>query len=216
MEVPYINTDYLTRGRLDVTIVRVESPLLFWVQLKNSRTDLLEMEEELQLRMQRRASSLSIFPEHIKEDMDVVVKDNNIWRRGFVKSIDENAGIVHVTLGDWGRIVRRRMADVYRLEDHFKELSWQALICGLAHTTSPNNGTTWPRKTRELCRLLLEGQEGWINIVHPLRTGAALVKLHMKNNNKFFSHAYNFRDALVRLGHADITPKLTTDIEPAV
>lgn len=216
MQIDHIDTSLLTRGRLEVIILKAESPLLFWVRTKNGETHLLEMEEELQLRMLRKANSLHLYPEHMEEGMDVAVKDHQMWRRGFIKTINRDNGTVQVVIGDWGRTVWRRMFDVYRLEERFKELSWRALICGLAHTTAPDRAARWSRKTQDLCRLLLEGQTGWINIVHPLRKGTALVKLHIDNHNNMFDRAYNFRDALIRIGHAELCTKVTADVEPAV
>lgn len=215
MEIQYLDTDFLTRGRLEVTVVRAESPLLFWVQLKNSNRDLLEMEEELQLRMNKKAKHLYILPENMKEEMDVAVKDKGIWRRGFIKGIDKPTWMVQIVLGDWGRTTWHHANNVYYLEDRFKELPWQAMICGLAYTKAPANKTIWPKRTRQLCQLLLEKQQGWINIILPLRPGAALVKLHMETNSEPRG-AYNVRDALIRIGHAELYTKVTADVEPAV
>jgi len=63
MEPAAIDTGTLTRSRLEVFILRVVSPLLFWVRLKNGDQDLQELEEELALRMSRRSKFLICFPE---------------------------------------------------------------------------------------------------------------------------------------------------------
>ena len=215
METQYINTDQLTRSRLEVKIVRAKSPLLFWVQLKNSERDLQELEEELNLRMYRRATYLHIWPEQMKEGMDVAVQSNKSWRRGFINKMNKNTWMVQVSLGDWGRVIWRKMSEVYLLEDRFRELPWQTIVCGLAYTGPALDSTIWPTETRELCRLLLEEHKGWINIVHPLRDGAALVKLCMQTQTTE-NTSYNFRDALIRLGHARLADKVTVDTYPAV
>jgi len=106
------------------------------------------------------------------------------------------------------------MYEIYRLEDRFRELPWQAFACGLAYTGSPNNATTWPEKTRELCRLLAEGHTGWINIVLPLGRGFALVKLTIQGENN--GETYNFRNILIKLGHAELSTRITRDVYPAV
>ncbi|CAL1685191.1 unnamed protein product [Lasius platythorax] len=75
MEIQHISTDLLTRGRLETTIIRVESPLLFWVQLKNGKQDLKELEEELNFRISSRAKYLYIWPDQMRVDRDVAVRD---------------------------------------------------------------------------------------------------------------------------------------------
>lgn len=56
-------------------------------------------------------------------------------------------------------------------------------ICGLAYTGPAFDSMIWPTETRELCRLLFEEHKGWINIIHPLRDRAALVKLYIQTQN---------------------------------
>lgn len=215
MEIQYINPDQLTRSRLEVKIIRTKSPLLFWVQLENSEKDLQELEEELDFRMQRRAKYLHIWPEQMRKNMDVAVKHNKTWRRGFINKINKNTLMVQVILGDWGQIIWRRMSEIYLLEDRFRELPWQAIACGLAYTGPAVDSTRWSTETRELCRLLLEEQKGWINIIHPLRNGAALVKLSIQTRN-IEGAWYDFQDALIQLGHARLSHKITVDTYPAV
>lgn len=75
-----INANLLTRGRLEVKVLRVESPLLFWVRLKNEEQTLQELLEELNFRMARRAKYLQCWPENIVEDLDVAVRDGRGWQ----------------------------------------------------------------------------------------------------------------------------------------
>lgn len=146
--------------------------------------------------------------------MDVAVKEGNGWRRGWVEKISRPSSMVRVRLGDHGWSIWRPMNEIYRLEDRFRELSWQAFACELAYTGSPTNATMWPEKTRELCRLLAEGRTGWINIVLPLGQGAALVKLVIQGEHH--GGNYNFRDILIKLGHVELSTKVTRDVFPAV
>lgn len=78
--------------------------------------------------------------------------------------------MVQIVLGDWGRIIWHRMSEVYLLKDGFKNLSWQGIMCGLAHAgpTSLQHHHL-ARETKNLCRMLLSKHVGWINIIHPLR-----------------------------------------------
>ncbi|KMQ84540.1 hypothetical protein RF55_17578 [Lasius niger] len=91
--------------------------------------------------------------------------------------------MVQVSLGDWGRLLWKRTNEVYLLEERFRQLPWQGIICGLAYTGPVTDTSTWPKETNDLCRILLERQRGWIKIVHLLRKGAALVKLEVQQKN---------------------------------
>ena len=212
MEIEFIDTKLLTQGRLEVNIVRAASPLLFWVQLKNSEKDLQEMEEELAFRMVRRAQHLHCFPDTFYNNMNVAIRDFNSWHRGLVKRIDRTTQMVQIILGDWARIIWRPMNEVFILEDRFRELQWQAIPCGLAYTTPVQNTSVWQTETRHLCRILIEGHKGWMNIVHPFRKNAALVKLHAYA--KYNNTGYNLRDTLIRLGHAKLHDKISADVAP--
>ncbi|KAL6416649.1 hypothetical protein ACFW04_011503 [Cataglyphis niger] len=214
MEVKPIDTAQLTRSRLEVTIIKVISPLLFLVHINNSKKNLEDLEEELEFRMTRKAKYLHCWPEDIKEDEDVVVKEDNTWRRGWIDSVNPDNNMVKICLGDYGREIWCPKGEIYYLEDRFKELPWQVVACGLAYTGLKGRGQTWPDKTNELCRILAEGHKGWINIVQPIRRGAALVKLTVQGEN--FSGSYNLRDVLVQLGHARVSQKVTVDVFPAV
>lgn len=214
MEPLPIDTESLTRSRLEVFILRVVSPLLFWVRLKNSDRDLQELEEELALRMSRRSRFLICFPDDLKLEMDVVVKDRNTWRRGWVEKISRPSNMVRVRLGDYGWSIWRPAHEIYHLEDRFRSLSWQAFACGLAYTGSPTNATMWPEKTKDLCRILAEGHSGWINIILPLGKGVALVKLTVQNENH--EGTYNFRDILLKLGHVELSTQISKDVFPSV
>ncbi|CAL1672040.1 unnamed protein product [Lasius platythorax] len=94
MKIQFIDINLLTRGRLEVAITRAESSLLFWVQLRSGWTDLMELEEALNLRMTQRSAHLHIWPENMKKNMDVAVKDFRIWRRKFVKVINKTTLMV--------------------------------------------------------------------------------------------------------------------------
>lgn len=212
MEVEAIDTHVLAHTHHEVTVIRATSPLLFWIQLENNRKDLEELEEELQLRFLRRGKHLCYWPGDIKEKLDVVVSEENIWRRGWIVKVDRGTWRVKVCLGDYGKVVWRSMGEIYQLEDRYKELRWQAIACGLSYTGAAEGTTTWSRETRDLCRLLAEGKRGRMNIILPLRRGAALVKLILQGNNG----PYNLRNILVTLGHAKISDKVTEDVHPAV
>jgi len=68
--------------------------------------------------------------------MDVVVKEGNGWRRGWLEKIGQASGMVRVRLGDHGWSTWRSMHETYHLEDRFRDLPWQAFAYGLAYTGS--------------------------------------------------------------------------------
>ncbi|KAM0734509.1 hypothetical protein ACS0PU_011980 [Formica fusca] len=74
--------------------------------------------------------------------------------------------------------------------------------------------TEWPEKTRQLCKILTERQEGWMQIVHPLGDRTAMVKLMIYN--EYTEGAHNLRDSLIQLGNARLTENITTDVYPTV
>lgn len=210
MNIQYLRTDLLTRNRLEARVVRVKSPHLFWIQLRNSVRDLQDLEEELRFRMDRKSSYLHVFPDAMKPNLDVSIKHNDTWKREFIKSVNKDTWTVKIILRDWGRVVCRHMNEIYILEDRFKELPWQAFICGLAYTEPINKAKIWPQQTREFCRVMFEGYKGWINIVRSLREGAVLIKLLIHTKNEA-NPAYNVRDALVQMGHAKISTCAVVD-----
>lgn len=216
MDIQYLRTDLLTRNRLEATIVRVKSPHLFWIQLQNSAKDLQDLEEELKFRMDRKSSYLHLFPNAMRINEDVAIKEGNSWKRGFIKEINQDTLTTKIILADWGRLVQRRMCDVYILEDRFKELTWQALLCGLAYTEPVENTKTWPKLTRDICQVMLQNKKGWINIVNPPRDGAAFVKLEVQTRNTPFNTIYNARDTLIKMGLAKISTQADASVYPSI
>ena len=214
MEIKPIDVTLLTRSRLEVIITRVISPLFFWVRFKLSEPQLKELEEELTFRMARKSSYLHYWPDALKEEEIVSLKVNNFWRRGWIIKINREQMMVKVCVGDYGLTFWRPMRDIYILEDQFRALPWQSIACGLAYTAARDGRTVWDTKTIKLCQLLAGGHTGWINIIHPLQMGTALVKLTVKGTD--FEGEYDLRETLIRLKHAEATTQITVDVFPAI
>jgi len=122
------NTRHLICGSLKVKIVKVDSSTFLWVQLENSREDFEELLEDLTRRMTRWARLLRHRSDHI------FPAGRGPRRKGMTERDRDPAGK--------GRSSYRRPArlrpchpvyDIYILEDRFRELEWQAILCGLAH-----------------------------------------------------------------------------------
>jgi len=75
------NTRLLTRSPLAVRIIKLDSSIRFWIQLKNIHEDFKEMLDDLIRRMTRRDRQLRR-PDHVKEGELVAVKEG--WQKGFV------------------------------------------------------------------------------------------------------------------------------------
>jgi len=118
------------------------------------------------------------WPDHVLPDELVAVRGKE-WQRGIVLKL-ERGNLVTVALRDWGRVIRRPVHDMYILENRFRELEWQAIPCGLAHIRHIGARSRWPRKAKELTRLLLEKREGWIRILGSIRDEAAIIALELK------------------------------------
>lgn len=62
MVIKHIDTNNLSHHSLPVYITKVESPALFWVQLKSHREELLELQEEISWKIQRKTKELATWP----------------------------------------------------------------------------------------------------------------------------------------------------------
>ncbi|XP_070168320.1 uncharacterized protein [Polyergus mexicanus] len=162
--------------------------------------------------MNRRSRYLHCWPEDLREDEPCAIQIKNLWQRGLIIGINTATAMVKISLRDWGLAVWKPMSQVYFLEDRFRELPWQSIKCGLAHTGPVNGATKWPEKTRLICKILGDRQEGWIRIIHPLGEREAMVKLTIYNENT--EGAYNLRDSLIQLGHARLIDDVATSVFP--
>jgi len=213
MEIARFNTRFLTRSPLKVKIIKVDSLSLFWVQLHNSQEDFKELMEDLNRRMARRSRFLHYRIDDIRLDNVVAIHEGRKWHRGMVTQI-RGDGTTVITLLDWGRIVERPYFEIYLLEDRFRELEWQAIPCGLAHTGPNPAKKTWPRRARELTKFLIERREGWISIVGHIEEEAALVTLEVKTESG--NETKNLKNLLIDLGYARHTEKALETLHPSI
>lgn len=171
MPIGHIATDKLSRGRLPVYVTRVESPTLFWVQLKYNRDELLELQEKIAWKMQRRRSRFFLWPHAVRLGLLVAVKEGNEWYRGVITSTIDTTAIIN--LGDWGRTIKRPFTQLYQLPEQYHRLHWQAFACGIDGIKPVGSSLTWPKKTRDITQLLIENEEGWIQIRNSIGGKAA-------------------------------------------
>ncbi|KAG5342826.1 TDR15 protein, partial [Acromyrmex charruanus] len=178
-----------------VKVVKVDSPTMFWVQLKTGSEDFQDLFEELTRRMTRRGHMLCHRPGEL-----VAIRENRGWQRGIITDINGD-GTVAISLRDWGRNMERRLFEVHILEDRFCQLKWQGIPCGLAHT-APFSGSSWPRKARDLTRFLINQQEGRMSILGTINE-AALIKLEIRSGGDAREyHQIDMKETLITLSYA--------------
>ncbi|KAG5315001.1 TDRKH protein, partial [Acromyrmex insinuator] len=159
MEIESINIKLLAQSSMAVKVVKVDSPTMFWVQLKTGSEDFQDLLEELTRRMTRR--ELRHRPDHVVVGELVAIRENRGWQRGIITDVNGD-GTVAISLRNWGRNVEPRLFEVHILENRFQEIP-----CGLAHTAPFSD--SWPRKTRDLTRFLINQQEGRMSILGTIK-----------------------------------------------
>jgi hypothetical protein len=125
-----------------------------------------------------------------------------------------NNNVVAIALRDWGRVIQRSVFDLYILEDRFRERNWGAIPCGLNRIQPIAGRVRWPRRARELTRLLLEKREGWMEILQPVRKDAATISLELKCGSD--EEMNNPRELLIRMGCAERAEEITKFAIPSV
>lgn len=199
MEIKHINPRLLIKNSLAVKIIKVDSPTRFWVHLMDQRKAFKEMQKELNKRMNRKAQLLQPGIDYIMNNEPIAIREGQGWRRGLIIDGIEENGMTTVALRDWGRVARRQTTEIYTLENRFRKLGWQGIPCGLAHLRS-TFGKLWSLRAKETIRILIEKQEGWINILGTLEDEAALVKLQVKNEAK---NEIKIKEIMILLGYGE-------------
>jgi len=111
----------------------------------------------------------------------------------------EEDGMVTVALLDFGRTIRRNHMEIYTLGDRFRKLKWQGILCELAHLKSTSGGS-WSLRAKKTIKILIEKQEGWVNILGTSNDEAALVELRMRSRT---GNEINIREIMISLGHGE-------------
>ncbi|KYN10238.1 hypothetical protein ALC57_17636, partial [Trachymyrmex cornetzi] len=204
-----IRTRELSRGPLKVRVIKVNSPTYFWVQLGHAREDLEELSEELTHRMARRGRFLRQNHDRVLPDELVAVREGKTWQRGVVGRL-ESKNMVTVALRDWDRIIQRPIEDMHVLE----ELNWQAIPCGLAHLCPVGAKSRWPRRSRELTRLLLERREGWMRIIRSIADVSAVITFEPRRESE--DEMSSLKNLLISMGCAQHTDDEIVPTIPSV
>jgi len=195
MEIEHLDTQKLSRSPFAVKIVRVFSPMLIWIHLENSKESFQKMMEDFNQRMNKRR----FFHSNTKLGDIVALETKGGWQRGIVTKMNGDE-TVQIGLRDWGVYIRHATAELYHLEERFREHYWQAVPCSLAYTAPATTGPTWSRRAINVTRSIAEQQTGIMQIIKPIRDEGALIKLDIKNETNNVYH--NLRDLLIELGVA--------------
>ena len=194
-------------------VVKVVSPTLFWVHLTHCDTQFDELIEDLNDYMEKRKNKLIIAPHAVKEDMVVAVPTKRGWQRAIVYKFNED-DTVQLMLRDWGTYVRHSLYDLYILKNHFQELSWHAIPCGLAYAGPTTRGLLWSRMATTITKFLAENREGWIKIIKPIKNEGALIHLAIARKRDEF--AQDLLQDLIKRGHATKTTTPAVVVFPTV
>ena len=121
MEIECINTKLLTRSvksSMAVKVMKVDSPTIFWVQLKTGSENFQNLLEELSRKMIQKRHMLRHRLDFVVVGEIVAIRENREWQREIITDINGN-GTVAIFLRDWGRNVKRQLFEVHILEDRF-------------------------------------------------------------------------------------------------
>lgn len=129
MPVEHIDTTMLNRSLMSVRVIHVISPFLFWVQPKCNRELLLELQEELTWKMEKRAHRYTMWPDSMKINQNVAVKTHDTWCRRTISHISNNN--ITVNLDDWDKTVKKPSWNIYQLPEELHWMPWQTIPCGL-------------------------------------------------------------------------------------
>ena len=215
MEIQHIDTEVLSSRRHEVQVLRVESPLLMWVRFRAREADLVNLLADLEINVARGGREIILWPHQVTDGVLVAARYRRQWQRGVVTHINQDRGRALISLGDWGRKIWVPYQGLRTLGAQYHQLPWQAVACGLAHTGPSIPSDRWPSKTRALCRLIAEGEDGWVRFRYPVRPGVAHVDLEITRHGDH-RRSFCLREALTNLGHVREERHITVDTFPAI
>ncbi|XP_070531346.1 uncharacterized protein [Cardiocondyla obscurior] len=167
-----IDVRQLSTWPIEVRVVRVQSPTMFWVKLINDEAAHKEMLERMALRMRFAAPQLILSPNEIIIGTLVAIREGSKWQRGIIEYV--GATSITVNLRDWARTTERMPHECLRLESQFHEMRWQAIPCVL-NGILPLRAQVWTEQEVVHAKIIMEKTQGWIIINDVLSDNAALV-----------------------------------------
>ncbi|EFN89672.1 hypothetical protein EAI_11099 [Harpegnathos saltator] len=89
----------------------------------------MDLQAEIAWKMDRHPNKYTMWHRAALVGALVAVQDDQEWYRGEIPALLGHSAII--TLGDWGRMVRKSMTHLHHLPDQFHQMPWQAIGVGL-------------------------------------------------------------------------------------
>ena len=205
-----IDTNELSRSPFVIKVVKVFSPTLIWVHLKNTEEYFQEMMKELDLKLSNSQRPKCVGP---KLNEVIAVETRRGWQRAAINKFNAD-GTVQLHLRDWGEFIRRTPDELYCLEEKFKLRHWEAIPCSLAYIRPAVTGSNWSHWAIKITRSIAKEQTGFMRIIKPIHHELAFINLDLKNETSNTYH--NLRDLLIQLGVVEGSATITTNTAPTI
>ncbi|EFN83650.1 hypothetical protein EAI_07238 [Harpegnathos saltator] len=134
----------------------------------------------------------------------VAVQDDDKWYREEITALSGHSAVI--TLGDWGRTVKKLVTHLRHLPDQFHLMPCQTIAVGLRGLRPIESAVYWSKTTREITRLFAEEQSGIMKIRKSVGGKAADVDLYLARAS--FIGYKEFKYELVAIGQAIETEEL--------
>lgn len=163
MAITHIDTRELTREPLNIKVLRVESPNLFWVRVLNSEENRRFRRKLLNWWMSHRLERLILWPHGRYYRAPVAMNTGGGWERGeLVQEINEDRWVV--SLRDSGVEIEADCRQLYQLPKEFHGRRWEAIPCSLENLVPTNVTMEWAPSEVQLMKNLCEKKVGRMRI----------------------------------------------------
>ncbi|GJQ69520.1 hypothetical protein Trydic_g6620 [Trypoxylus dichotomus] len=136
---------YRKEDSVDVIITYAINPYNVYVNLKNSKNDLIKLHESMDAFYRENKKGYIFSP---KEEMVVaILYSDGIstgWRRGVITQSTEGRGMVTAKLVDIGMIICVPWDQIRKLDGRFVAQDCQAKLVKMTHVIPPNGSEVWP------------------------------------------------------------------------
>ncbi|KAG7197870.1 hypothetical protein KM043_001681 [Ampulex compressa] len=141
--VGYINvTDLYERDQyIEVFVVEVFTPSLFWIQLREKRKTFNSLMEHLNTFYTQKSRHYKIPTAVLEKGLNCACLYNDVWHRGIIKTVTPDLRVT-VMFYDYGTLKTYPADAIHYLYRAFSNLPAQAIPCGLINTI-PCNGNKW-------------------------------------------------------------------------
>ncbi|XP_043500414.1 uncharacterized protein LOC122522991 isoform X2 [Polistes fuscatus] len=132
---------------VQVCVVEVFMPSLFWINLYKERKHLTKLMDALHIFYEENFLNYKIPIAVLEKGLNCACKYDKIWHRGIIKSVRYDL-YVTVMFYDYGTLKTYPPEEIFYLHRAFSYLSAQAIPCGL-YNVKPIVGDKWSRDVTE-------------------------------------------------------------------